>query len=62
VIVVPQDLDERSAVQALFPNVQPRAEWGGEIYIAGVFHSLGYAEMISEKYQSLNLFSTVKTI
>jgi len=60
VIVVPQNKDERAAVGALLPAAKPRNEWGGNIYYAGVFHSRGYAEMISEHYQSLNLFSTVK--
>lgn len=62
VIVVPQDREERAAIRALLPNTNPRARWGGNIYYAGVFHSRPFAEMISEKYQGLNLFSTVKTI
>jgi hypothetical protein len=62
VIVVPQDREERATVQTLLPNVTPRAEWGGNIYFAGRYHSRPFAEMISEKYQKLNLFSTVKTV
>ena len=62
VIVVPQDREERAAIEALLPNVRPRTEWGGKIYYAGVYHSRGYAEMMSEQYQGLNLFSTVKAI
>lgn len=62
VIVVPQDRKERAAIAALLPNVKPRTEWGGKIYYAGVYHSRGYAEMMSEQYQGLNLFSTVKAI
>jgi len=62
VIVVPQDRDERATIRALLPNVSPRAEWGGNVYYAGNFHSRPFAEMISEKYQKLNLFSTVKTV
>ena len=62
VIVVPQNRDERMAIKALLPNAKPRKEWGGNIYDAGVFHSRGYAEMMSEYYQQLNLFSTVKAI
>ena len=62
VIVVPQDREERAAIAALLPNVRPRTEWGGKIYYAGVYHSRGYAEMMSEQYQGLNLFSTVKAI
>ena len=62
VIVVPQNKKERASVRALLPDVTPRAEWGGNIYYAGVYHSRPFAEMISEKYQGLNLFSTVKTM
>lgn len=62
VIVVPQDREERASIRALLPNVNPRAEWGGNVYYAGVYHSRPFAEMISEKYQGMNLFSTVKTI
>ncbi len=62
VIVVPQDRDERATIRTLLPNVTPRAEWGGNVYYAGNFHSRPFAEMVSEKYQNLNLFSTVKTV
>lgn len=62
VIVVPQDGEERATVSTLLPNVKPRDEWGGNVYFAGRFHSRPYAEMISEKYQNLNLFSTVKAL
>jgi hypothetical protein len=62
VIVVPQDREERASVRALLPNVTPRAEWGGNVYYAGVYHSRPFAEMISAKYQGLSLFSTVKTV
>ena len=62
VIVVPQDREERAAIRALLPDVTPRAEWGGNVYHAGVYHSRPFAEMVSQKYQGLNLFSTVKTV
>lgn len=62
VIVVPQDRDERVAIRALLPDESPRAQWGGNIYYAGIFHSRPFADMMSKKYQALNLFSTVKTI
>ncbi len=62
VIVVPQDRDERAAIRVLLPDVTPRAEWGGNVYYAGMYHSRPFAQMISEKYQKLNLFSTVKTV
>ena len=62
VIVVHQDKKERASVRALMPDVIPKAKWGGNVYYAGVYHSRPYAEMISEKYQGLNLFSTVNTM
>jgi hypothetical protein len=62
VIVVPQDREERASVRALLPTVTPRADWGGNVYCAGVYHSRPFAEMISAKYQGLNLFSTVKNV
>jgi hypothetical protein len=60
VIVVPQDSEERAAVAVLLPDIKPQSIWGGNVYYAGEFHSRPFAEMISEKYQALNLFSTVK--
>jgi hypothetical protein len=62
VIVVPQNREERAAIRALLPDVTPKAEWGGNIYYVGVYNSRPYADMISEKYQALNLFSTVKML
>ena len=62
VIVVPQDREERASIRVLLPDENPRSQWGGNIYYAGVYHSRPFAEMISEKYQALNLFSTVKTV
>lgn len=62
VIVVPQDSEERATVTTLLPNVTPRAEWGGNVYFAGGYYSRPFAEMISEKYQNLDLFSTVKAM
>jgi hypothetical protein len=62
VIVVPQDSEERASIRALLPNVTPREEWGGIVYYAGVYYSRPFAQMISERYQHLNLFSTVKTV
>ena len=62
VIVVPQDREGRASIRALLPDVKPRTEWGGNVYCAGVYHSRPFAEMVSEKYQGLSLFSTVKTV
>lgn len=62
VIVVPQDREERAAIAALLPDVTPLTMWGGNIYHVGEFHSRPYAQMVSEKYQALDLFSTVKKI
>ena len=62
VIVVPQSPEERAAIQALLPNVTPQPRWGGNVYSAGEYHSRPFAEMISEKYQVLSFFSTVKVI
>ena len=62
VVVVPQDREQRDAIQALLPNATSHERWGGKVYSAGVYHSQGYADMISRKYQALNLFSTVKAL
>jgi len=62
VIVVPQDREERATIRALLPDTSPQSEWGGDVYFAGVYYSRPFAEMISEKYQKLNLFSTVKAV
>lgn len=60
VLLVPQHDKEIAAVRTLLPNIEPRNEWGGEVYYAGIYHSRPYALMIAEKYQDLNLFATVK--
>ncbi len=62
VIVVPQNREERASIRALLPDVKPRTEWGGIVYCAGVYYSRPFAEMVSEKYQGLSLFSTVNTV
>ena len=62
VIVVPQNREERASIRALLPDVQPRTEWGGIVYCAGVYYSRPFSEMVSEKYQGLSLFSTVNTV
>ena len=62
VILVPQNQEKVAAIQVLLPDVQPRNEWGGEVYYAGIFHSRPYAEMISKKYQILDLFATVNEL
>jgi hypothetical protein len=46
----------------LLPNVEPKREWGGDVYYAGIFHSRPYALMIAQKYQALDLFATVKKL
>lgn len=62
VILVPQGPEEHAAIQVLLPNVTPEPKWGGNIYTAGKYYSRPFAEMISEKYQVLNLFSIVKAV
>lgn len=62
VVVVPQDRKQRDAIRTLLPDARSHERWGGKVYSAGVFHSQGYADMISRKYQALNLFSTVKAL
>ena len=62
VVVVPQDDAQRDAIKTLLPNATSHERWGGKVYSAGVYHSYGYADMISRKYQALNLFSTVKAL
>ncbi|NNF61451.1 MAG: hypothetical protein HKN06_08995, partial [Gammaproteobacteria bacterium] len=62
VMLVPQRAEKIAAVRALLPNVEPKNEWGGDVYYAGIFHSRPYALMIAQKYQALELFATVKKL
>jgi len=62
VMLVPQRAEKIAAVRALLPDVEPKREWGGDVYYAGIFHSRPYALMIAQKYQALDLFATVKKL
>jgi len=57
VVIVPQNDRQLDAVRALLPGVEPKMVRGGHVYSVGRYYSARYAEMVSEKYIDLGLFT-----
>jgi hypothetical protein len=57
VVIVPQDAKQTEAVQSLLPGIQPKIIRGGRVYSVGRFFSPRYADMVSQKYIDLGLFT-----
>jgi putative flippase GtrA len=57
VVIVPQDESQLEAVRALLPGVEPKIVRGGRVFSVGRFFSPRYADMVSEKYINLGLFT-----
>lgn len=57
VVIVPQDESQLEAVRALLPGVEPKIVRGGRVFSVGRFFSPRYADMVSEKYIKLGLFT-----
>jgi hypothetical protein len=59
ILVVPQSAEQDSAIATLLPGAS-RIETGfGFAYLCGTYHSSDYAEMIRDRYRSLQLFAVV---
>lgn len=57
VVIVPQTADQLESVRTLLPGVEPKVVRGGRVYSVGRFFSPRYADMVSEKYINLGLFT-----
>ncbi len=59
VLVVPQSLEQDSAVRSLLPDASRIETHYGFAYLCDTFNSLDYAEMMRNRYRSLHLFALV---
>lgn len=57
VVIVPQDDKQNDAVRSLLPGIEPKIVRGGRVFSVGRFFSPRYADMVSEKYIKLGLFT-----
>jgi hypothetical protein len=59
VVLVPQSDEQDEAIRTLVPGVKATEIRGGRAYLVGRHHSRDYAEVVGQRYQSLNVFSAV---
>ncbi len=59
VAVVPQSDEQDRAIRAVLPNARKEPVAGGTAYVVGRFFSNQYANVVSEQYRALNVFTTV---
>ena len=58
VVIVPQSSAQTDAVRSLLPGVEPKTVSGGSVYSVGRFFSRRYADVVSQKYIDLGVFTT----
>lgn len=59
VALVPQSDEQDEAIQSVLPGLDKESIAGGVAYVVGRFFSNRYAEMVSQQYRGLNVFTTV---
>jgi len=59
VALVPQSAEQDSAIASVLRSARKTPIHGGEVYVAGMYHSERYAEIIGHDYRALNIFTTV---
>ena len=59
VAMVPQTDEQERAIRAVLPELRPEQVAGGSAYVVGRYFSGRFAEVVSERYRSLNVFTTV---
>jgi hypothetical protein len=59
VVLVPQGAEQDQAIAAVLPDLQKRELHGGQVYVAGTYHSFDFAELVSAQYRALNFFTAV---
>lgn len=58
VVIVPQTEEQKVAVMSVLPGVEASRIRGGMVYSVGRFYSARYADMVSDQYVELGLFTT----
>lgn len=59
VLIVPQNKKHHSVVKTIMPDAEEMSISGGMAYSVGTYYSKRYAELISEQYREINLFTIV---
>ncbi|HSJ07453.1 MAG TPA: hypothetical protein VK936_12180 [Longimicrobiales bacterium] len=59
VVLVPQGPDQDNAIASVLPGLTKRDIHGGQVYVAGTYHSFDFAEIVSAQYRALNFFTAV---
>ncbi|MEO5510092.1 MAG: hypothetical protein ABIV28_00575 [Longimicrobiales bacterium] len=59
VVLVPQGQDQDRAIATVLPDLAKRELNGGQVYIAGNYHSFDFAEIVAAQYRALNFFTAV---
>lgn len=62
VVLVPQGAEQDQAIASVLPDLPKREIHGGQVYVAGSYHSFEFAEIVSAQYRSLNFFTAVLRI
>lgn len=62
VAMVPQSDEQERAIRAVLPDLKPEKVAGGSAYVVGRYFSGRFAEIVSERYRTLNVFTTVLRI
>jgi hypothetical protein len=59
VVLVPQGAEQDRAIALVLPDLPRREMHGGQVYVAGTYHSFDFAEIVSAQYRALNFFTAV---
>ncbi len=59
VVLVPQGQDQDRAIASVLPDLAKRDLNGGQVYVAGNYHSFDFAEIVAAQYRALNFFTAV---
>ncbi|MBN4053545.1 hypothetical protein JYT97_01510 [Haliea sp. AH-315-K21] len=62
VAIAPQDSDQEDLLKKLLPELIASEINGGKGYVVGTYFSYDFAQMVSKKYRSLNLFTAIDTL
>jgi hypothetical protein len=62
VVLVPQGPEQDRAIASVLPGLDRRELHGGQVYVAGSYHSFDFAEIVSAQYRALNFFTAVLRI
>jgi len=60
VLIAPQNQDQETMIERLIPDFTKVTDKGGVCYRVGEYYSLNYAQMICQKYRSMNIFTAIE--